>query len=66
MINVIEGDFIFQVKGLVKQHIDSFNYFINVEVGFPGGRRVALSAQNRHVVPFCSFSPPDKENHEGQ
>lgn len=22
----------FQVKGLVKQHIDSFNYFINVEV----------------------------------
>lgn len=27
---------IFQVKGLVKQHIDSFNYFINVEVGFPG------------------------------
>lgn len=24
--------FCFQVKGLVKQHIDSFNYFINVEV----------------------------------
>lgn len=23
---------VFQVKGLVKQHIDSFNYFINVEV----------------------------------
>lgn len=23
---------VLQVKGLVKQHIDSFNYFINVEV----------------------------------
>ena len=26
------GDCILQVKGLVKQHIDSFNYFINVDV----------------------------------
>lgn len=26
---------VWQVKGLVKQHIDSFNYFINVEVGCP-------------------------------
>lgn len=46
----------FQVKGLVKQHIDSFNYFINVEVGFPGeGGRVALSPQKRLWFHFVLF-----------
>lgn len=29
---IIKSFGLFQVKGLVKQHIDSFNYFINVEV----------------------------------
>lgn len=27
-----DNDVILQVKGLVKQHIDSFNYFVNVDV----------------------------------
>lgn len=40
--------FVFQVKGLVKQHIDSFNYFINVEVCFLGGKGVAVSSQKKH------------------
>lgn len=38
---------VFQVKGLVKQHIDSFNYFINVEVRH----------NNQHeCVCYCWFS----------
>lgn len=43
------------MKGLVKQHIDSFNYFINVEVCFLGGKVVALSTQKRHMILFFYF-----------
>lgn len=32
LVRVFSFPIHFQVKGLVKQHIDSFNYFINVEV----------------------------------
>lgn len=32
LLNIYTDCCILQVKGLVKQHIDSFNYFINVDV----------------------------------
>lgn len=31
----------------MKQHIDSFNYFINVEVCFLGGKGLAVSSQKK-------------------
>lgn len=41
----------------MKQHIDSFNYFINVEVCFLGGKGTAVTSQKKHnsFLPFFAF-----------
>lgn len=41
---------VLQVKGLVKQHIDSFNYFINVEVKNKPNMRVSYSCYSSILI----------------
>lgn len=60
------GSFQSQVKGLVKQHIDSFNYFINVEVSQEMMRNCAFNCNRILFLKVSCLSLLDQKDHEGQ
>ena len=42
-----------QLRGLMRQHIDSFNYFVNREI-----KDIVNASSNREVTPLCHYPSP--------